>query len=72
MHQEEIRIDTVYLDFVKAFNKVNHHILIKKMMKNQIKGKLLSWIISFLYNRKYCVVANEMISEKHDVLSGVT
>ena len=52
--QEDIRIDTIYLDSVKAFDKVNHHIL-----------------ISFLCNRKYCVVANGMISEKHDVLSGV-
>ena len=40
-------------------------------MKHKIKGKLLSWIISFLCNRKYCVVANGTISEKHDVLSGV-
>ena len=41
------------------------------MMKHKIKGKLLSWIISFLCNRKYCVVANGTMSEKHDVLSGV-
>ena len=69
--QEDIRIDTVYLDFAKAFDKVNHHILIKKMKKHKIKGILLSWIISFLCNRKYCVVANGTMSEKHDVLSGV-
>ena len=35
--QEDIRIDTVYLDFAKAFDKVNHHILIKEMMKLKIK-----------------------------------
>ena len=28
--QEDIRIDTVYLDFAKAFDKVNHHILIAR------------------------------------------
>ena len=41
------------------------------MMKHKIKGKLLSWIISFLCNRKYCIVAKRIISEKQDVLSGV-
>ena len=69
--QEDVRFDTVYLDFAKAFDKVNHHILIKKLMKHKIKGKLISWIRNFLCNRKYCVVANGTMSEKHDVLSGV-
>ena len=27
---EDTRIDNIYLDFAKAFNKVNHHILVKK------------------------------------------
>ena len=40
-------------------------------MKHEIKGELLSWIISFLCNRKYWVVANGIISDNHDVLSGV-
>merc|ERR1712240_518347 len=52
--QEDIRIDTVYLDFVKAFDKVNHHILIKKIMKHNIKGKLPQLIIRFLCNKILC------------------
>ena len=37
---EDPRIDTIYLDFAKAFNKVNHHILVKKILNHKIKGKL--------------------------------
>ena len=69
--QEDVRFDTVYLDFAKAFDKVNHQILIKKLMKHKIKGKLISWINNFLCKRKYCVVANGVMSDEHDVLSGV-
>ena len=68
---EDTRIDTIYLDFAKAFDKVNHHILIKKILKHKIKGKLIEWIKNFLYNRKYCVVANGAMSDKHNVISGV-
>merc|ERR1712240_234420 len=68
---EDTRIDTIYLDFAKAFDKVNHHILIRKILKHKIKGKLIEWIKNFLYNRKYCVVANCAMSEKHKVIWGV-
>ena len=68
---EGVRIDTVYLDFAKAFDKVNHKILLQKLMKHKIKGKIGIWIKEFLSNRKYRVVANGEISEEQDVKSGV-
>ena len=46
-------------------------ILIKKILKHKIKGKLLEWIKNLLYNRKYCVVANGAMSDKHKVISGI-
>ena len=63
--------DTVYLDFAKAFDKVNHNILIQKLVNHKVKGKLGIWIKEFLSNRKYKVVANGEMSEEQDVLSGV-
>ena len=68
---EGVRIDTVYLDFAKAFDKVNHDILQKKLIKHGIKGKIGVWIKNFLQNRKYRVVANGVMSEEQEVISGV-
>merc|ERR1712243_300095 len=68
---ENSRINTIYLDFAKAFDKVNHDILMKKVIKHKIKGKLAMWIQCFLKKRKYRVVANGEISEEQDVISGV-
>ena len=59
---EGVRLDTVYLDFAKAFDKVNHDILLRKIIKHGIKGKVCMWIKDFLSNRKYRVMANGMMS----------
>ena len=65
------RMDTVFLDFSKAFDKVDHNILLKKVRNHGISGKLGKWIQSFLQYRKFRVVANGCISEEEDVVSGV-
>ena len=42
------RMDTVFLDFSKAFDKVDHNILLKKVRNHGISGKPGKWIQSFL------------------------
>ena len=69
--QEGSRMDTIFLDFSKAFDKVNHDILLQKVAKHKIKGKIGKWLQEFLSNRKYRVVANGEKSEIQDVISGV-
>ena len=69
--KEGIRIDTVFLDFARAFDKVNHEILMKKIVKHKIKGKVAMWLKEFLYNRKFRVVANNVKSKEEEVTSGV-
>ena len=65
------RIDTIFLDFAKAFDKVDHEILLEKVRNHGISGKLGKWIKEFLKNRKFKVVANGCMSEEENVLSGV-
>ena len=48
-------VDVIYLDFSKAFDKVDHNILLTKLKSLGITGKLLKWIKSFLQDRNQIV-----------------
>ena len=63
--------DTVYLDFAKAFDKVDHQLLLMKFESIGIKGKLLGWLKSFLSNRTQEVAVDGFKSFVSAVISGV-
>ena len=44
-------VDMVYLDFLKAFDKVDHGILFSKLRDLRITGHLGMWFSNFLSNR---------------------
>ena len=50
--------DVIYLDYAKAFDKVDHRILLQKLHAYGIRGKLYNWIKDFLSNRLQTVVIN--------------
>ena len=50
--------DILYLDFSKAFDKVQHQRLLKKMQDLNIDRAILSWIKSWLSDRTQQVVLN--------------
>ena len=56
------QVDIGILDFSKAFDKVPHARLAKKLDFYGIKGKTLSWIQSFLNNRQQNVVITSVCS----------
>ena len=64
-------IDTIYLDFSKAFDTVPHQRLFLKLEKLGFEGSLLNWIKSFLTGRNQCVRINSTTSALSDVISGV-
>ena len=63
--------DVVYLDFAKAFDKVDYGIVLNKMHKFGLGGVLLSWIEEFLVGRSQCVVVEGEKSGSRPVISEV-
>ena len=64
-------IDNINMDFQKAFDKVPHRRLIYKLQKYGIGGQVLSWVETFLHQRKQCVNVNGYLSDYKEVLSGI-
>ena len=64
-------VDMIYLDFSKAFDKVDHGILLHKLRDLVITGRLGLWFFHFLNNRQHYVRIPGGISQPHPVLSGV-
>ena len=69
--EDGMNVETVYLDFAKAFDKVDKGILSRRMKEKGIDGKLGLWLHNFLSDRKQFVIANNVISEVAEVKSGV-
>ena len=69
--EEGNKVDSIYLDFSKAFDRVDHGVLIKKIESLNITGKILAWLEVFLTNRKQAVKVENHISQPVHVTSGV-
>jgi len=64
-------VDVIYMDYAKAFDKVAHQRLLKKMECYGITGHVLNWTRSFLNCRRQKVAVNGEESSWSNVLSGV-
>ena len=63
--------DIVYLDFAKAFDSVDHSILLQKLKCYGVTGNLLGWFADYLNNRRQRVVVDGVASRWAPVTSGV-
>jgi hypothetical protein len=63
-------VDFIYTDFRKAFDRVDHSLLIFKLNKIGIKGNILKWIESYLTNKKQIVRYQNEFSITINVKSG--
>ena len=69
--EQDQTADVVYLDFAKAFDKVDHEIILQKLRAIGISGNLLAWLSSFLVERKQAVAVEGFVGESIEVNSGV-
>ena len=61
----------VFIDLKKAFDTVDHNILVKKLEHYGIRGLAKNWVCSYLENRRQYVCINDSNSECLDVKCGV-
>lgn len=69
--EKHYQVDVVYTDLVKAFSRVNHLILIKKLKLLGFDGNLLDWLRSYLTGRQQRVKIGDKESFPIIVHSGV-
>ena len=61
----------IFLDFAKAFDTVNHEILLDKLEHYGIRGVALNWIKNYLNNRMQCTEIGDTQSELELIKCGV-
>ena len=79
IHQAEImdgliegnNVENIYIDFSKAYDKVDHGVLLRKIKELNIDGNLGKWIGSFISNRPQQVVVDGKKSRTEVIRSGI-
>lgn len=62
---------SVFLDLKKAFDTLDHKILLKKLNHYGIRGKTLQWFESFLCNRRQYTIIDNTNSTTTELMTGV-
>jgi hypothetical protein len=65
------QVDVIYTDLEKAFDKVPHEQLIRKLKSYKINTNIINWINSFLSDRRQRVRISDSFSKWEKVMSGI-
>ena len=69
--EKDENLDVIYLDFAKAYYKVDHCTLIGKLKAMGVSGPLGQWLGSFLLERTQSFKIRNTLSDKETIISGV-
>ena len=67
-----VPVHVIFLDFAKAFDTVQHDLLLHKISQVGIAGPLLPWLEDYLDGREFCTKVNRIRSSWHSSASGVS
>ena len=59
-------VGALFIDFRKAFDVVDHSILIKKLSMYKIEEQSLLWFISYLNNRQQAWIVWDLVGNTED------
>lgn len=68
---DQTQVDCIYIDFKKAFDLVDHSLLITKLYRYGVPKCIIIWIQNYLDNRKGKVKVNGVFSMIFGISSGV-
>lgn len=68
---EGLAVSALFLDLRKAFDCVDHSVLMKKLRNAGIRGPPLDLLCDYLTNRKQCVRLGNSVSEIEDIDIGI-
>lgn len=69
--EDKQQVDVIYTDFQKAFDKVDHDILLRKLAQSGLSRAMLEFFASYLRSRSFVVRFNGNVSGKFEPNSGV-
>ena len=69
--KEEMYFLSVFVDLRKAFDSVNHSMVINKLNSLGVRGKVADWFSSYLTNRYQQVHYSDSVSEQKKITAGV-
>ena len=61
----------IFVDLSKAFDTLNHNILLQKSISYGISGSVNNWFRSYLEDREQFVLLNDVSSNKRKITTGV-
>ena len=61
----------VFIDLKKAFDTVNHNILLGKLERCGVRGLPLQWLASYLRDRRQCVTIDGRCSSQRNINVGI-
>jgi hypothetical protein len=67
--ENSVQVDAIYADFSKAFDKVSHRLLLRKLAKLGFGSSFLAWIGSYLNVREQFVKAGDSQYRRFSVIA---